>query len=60
MQPFDWADYPMEDDPEFRDDFCNVALNEEVKSTMTPTSTWSYPYHMEVRQHHNMQRLQNE
>ena len=31
MQPFDWADYPMEDDPDFRDEFLNVVSNEEVK-----------------------------
>ena len=31
MQPFDWADYPMEDDPDFRDRFHNVVANEEVK-----------------------------
>ena len=30
-QPFDFLDYPMEDDPDFRDEFLNVVLNEEVK-----------------------------
>ena len=30
-QPFDWAHYPMEDDPDFRDEFLNVVSNEEVK-----------------------------
>ena len=33
MQPFDWADYPMEDDPDFQDEFRNVVSNEEVKDT---------------------------
>ena len=29
--PFDWADYPMEEDPDSWDEFLNVVSNEEVR-----------------------------